>query len=244
MAIYTPATVADKEKRSTESNFHYRQHAAAPLHDLRSGHQHLHHRHSKVKEVRESQFSKRAVGDVVSATIDGQVVSWINVYSGPVGDTNARALEAVDSTSASTPHADTTELPDMTSQSSVASSTTTIGTSSSTSSTAAATSGDWARQAYFEAESGKIEGLTVLIHFGGEDGIPGTGAGTYISEYVFPVWLASLGDILPILHTFGGLAPLFCTKPWAARRSTQANTCSCSQTCFIDSLSRPLIKQC
>ena len=147
------------------------------MHNHHSGHQHLHHRHgNKVKEVEKPQVSKRAVGDVVSATIDGQLVSWINVYAGP---TDAPVLEAVDSTSASNTNADTAELPDMTS---VASFTTTTGTPSSTLSTAMATSEDWARRAYFNAANGTVEGLTFLNHFGGRDGIPGTSAGMCISE--------------------------------------------------------------
>ena len=39
-----------------------------------------------------------------------------------------------------------------------------------------------------------------------------------------------------------GVAPLFPTKIWAARQSTQANVCSCSQPCFINPGFRPLIK--
>ena len=185
MAVYTPSTIA-KNKRSTELNSHHQQHAAAALHNHHGGHhQHLHHRHDKVQEVEEPQLPKRAVADVVSANIDGQLVSWINVYAGPGVATDAPVLEAVDSTSASTPNAETTELPDMNSQSSVASSTTTTGTSRLVTSTATATSGDWARLAYFHAASGTVEGLTFLNHFGGEDGIPGTSAGTYISELSF-----------------------------------------------------------
>ena len=170
-----PTAIAG-EKRRMEPNGHHRRHAAAAAH-RHGGHQHLHHRHGEVKGVEESQLSKRAVGDLVSATIDGQLVSWTNVYAGPGVATNAPVLGAVDDTSASTSGTDATEGTDETSRSSTLSSTTTASTSSSSASAAPATSGGWARQAYFNAASGTAEGVTFLNHFGGTDDIPGTSTG-------------------------------------------------------------------
>lgn len=221
VAVYLPATTANK-KRSNPPNGHDRRNAAGPVHH-RHGHQPLHHRHGKVKEVEKRAVGdlvsatidgqlvswtnvyagpgvataapKPAIGDLVSATIDGQLVSWTNVYTGPAVATDAPVLEVVSDTRASTLDLDTTEYADLTSQSSTSSSTTitvtssstsqsstsssttTTVTSSSTSSTAPAASGGWARQAYFNAASGTVEGLTFLNHYGGEDGIPGTSAG-------------------------------------------------------------------
>lgn len=176
-AVYVPTAIAD-EKQSVEPNGHQRRHAAAAGHYHRhGGHQYLHDRHGKAREVEESPLSKRAVGDLVSATIDGQLVSWTNVYAGPGVATNAPVLGAVDYMSVSTSDTETTEAMDMTSQSSTSSSTATTSTSSSTTSAAPATSKDWARQAYFNAASGTAEGLTFLNHFGGTEGIPGTSAG-------------------------------------------------------------------
>ncbi|KAL9077769.1 MAG: hypothetical protein Q9161_000141 [Pseudevernia consocians] len=170
-----PTAIAN-EKRSTEPNSHHRRHAAAAAHH-HGGHQHLHYRHGKVKVVEESQLSKRAVGDLVSATIDGQLVSWTNVYAGPGVATDAPVLGAVDDTGASTSGTDKTEGTDETSQSYTLSSTMTTSTSSASASTAPVTSGGWARQAYFNAASGTAEGVTFLNHFGGTDDIPGTSTG-------------------------------------------------------------------
>ncbi|KAF6240147.1 hypothetical protein HO173_001757 [Letharia columbiana] len=177
VAVYMPTTIAN-EKRSTELNGHHRRHAAAAAAVRHhGGHQHLHDRHGKVKAVEKSRLSKRAVGDLVSATIDGQLVSWTNVYAGPGVATDAPVLGAIDDTSASTSDADTTEDTNMTSQSSTLSSSTTTSTSSSSKSSAPATGEGWTRQAYLNAASGAVEGLMFLNHFGGTDGVSGTSAG-------------------------------------------------------------------
>ena len=170
-----PTTIAN-EKRSVESNSHHRRHAAAAVHH-HGGHQYLHDHHGKVKQVDESQLLKRAVGDLVSATIDGQLVSWTNEYAGPGVATAAPVPEAIDNVNASALSTDMTEVADRTSQSSTLSSTTTTRASSSSTSIAAANSQGWTRQAYFNAASGTAEGLTFLNHFGGTNGIPGTSAG-------------------------------------------------------------------
>lgn len=172
-----PTTIAN-EKRSTEPKGHLRRHAAAAAAVRHhGGHQYLHDRHGKVKGVEESRLSKRAVGDLVSATIDGQLVSWTNVYAGPGVATDAPVLGAIDDTSASTSDADTTEDTNTTYQSSTLSSSTTTSTSSSSTSSAPATGEGWTRQAYLNAASGAVEGLTFLNHFGGTDGVSGTSAG-------------------------------------------------------------------
>ena len=175
VAVYVPSTIA-AEKRGNKPNRYRRRHAVADVHN-HAGHQHLHSRHAKVKEVEEHPFSKRAVGDLVSATIDGQLVSWTNVYAGPGVATDTPVLGAIDDTTASSSETDTTEDTDTTSQGSTSSPTTTTSILSSSSSTATATTQGWTRQAYFNAASGAAEGLTFLNHFGGTDGIPGTSAG-------------------------------------------------------------------
>lgn len=171
-------TTTTNEKRNTKLNGYHRRHAAAIAHH-HGGHQHLHNRHAKIKEVEESQLSKRAVGDLVFATIDGQRVSWTNVYAGPGVATDAPVFEAVAdmSTLKSDLDTDTTEDIDRTSQTSTSSSAMTTNTPSSGIATAPATSQGWVRQAYFNAASGTAEGLTFLNHFGDTDGIPGTTAG-------------------------------------------------------------------
>ena len=170
-----PTTTAPK-KRGGESNSHLRRHAAAAGHH-HGGHQYLHDHHGKVRQVDESRLVKRAVGDLVSATIDGKLVSWTNEYAGPGVATAAPVAEAVDDVNASALGTDMTDDADLISQSSTLSSTTTTSTSSSSTLTAAANSQSWTRQAYFNAASGTAEGLTFLNHLGGTNGMPGTSAG-------------------------------------------------------------------
>ena len=169
-------TATANEKRSVEANRHHRRHAAAAVHH-HGGHQYLHDHHGKVRPVDESQLLERAVGDLVSATIDGQLVSWTNEYAGPGVATAAPVAEAVDDVNASALSTDATKTVDLTSQSSALSSTAIISISSSITSTATAKSQSWTRQAYFNAATGTAEGLTFLNHFGGTNGIPGTSAG-------------------------------------------------------------------
>ena len=51
-----------------------------------------------------------------------------------------------------------------------------------------------------------------------------------------------------VLRTLLGFSSLFCTKPWVARQSPQANawSWSCSRNCFVNPMFRPLFrfKQC
>ena len=169
-------TTTGNEKRSGEASSHYRRHAAAAVHH-HGGHQYLHDRHGKVRQVDESQLLERAVGDLVCAAIDGQLVSWTNAYAGAGGVTAAPVPEAVDEVNASALSTDMTEDADLSSQSSAMSSITETSTSSLRTSTAAANSQDWTRQAYFNAASGTAEGLTFLNHFGRTNGILGTSAG-------------------------------------------------------------------
>ncbi|KAM0804083.1 putative TOS1-like glycosyl hydrolase-domain-containing protein [Usnea florida] len=175
VAVYVP-TASANEKRSVEANSHHRRHAAAAVHH-HGGHQYLHDHHGRVRQVDESQLLERAVGDLVSATIDGQLVSWTNEYAGPGVATAVPVAEAVDDVNASALSTDMTDDADLTSQRPTLSSTAIISTSSSSTSTATAKSQSWTRQAYFNAATGTAEGLTFLNHFGGTNGIPGTSAG-------------------------------------------------------------------
>ena len=174
VAVYVPATTGN-EKGLVEANSHRRRHAAAAVHH--HGHQYLHDHHGKVRQVEESQLVKRAVGDLVSATIDGKLVSWTNEYAGPGVATAAPAVDAVGDVEVSALSTHMTDDADLSSQSSTLSSIIATSTSSSSASTAAANSPGWTRQAFFNAASGTAEGLTFLNHFGGTNGIPGTSAG-------------------------------------------------------------------
>ncbi|KIY03366.1 uncharacterized protein Z520_00057 [Fonsecaea multimorphosa CBS 102226] len=129
-AFYTPGS--GNTKRSLHPNPHQRPYP----------HKHL-HKYTK---------NKRGVGDWVTATIDGQVVSWINSYAGPgaaaatsapgdSGDNDQREA------SGSASSADSAPSPEASMN---------------------AGSGQWGRQAYYNAGQGVADGLVFLNHHGGE----------------------------------------------------------------------------
>ncbi|KAL8852907.1 MAG: hypothetical protein Q9221_002283 [Calogaya cf. arnoldii] len=101
---------------------------------------------------------------MVVATIDGQVVSWANKYAGP---------DASPQTTLATSFGTPTQTP----------ATTTTPASSDPINplpqpeSSGDGSGQWARQAYYNAEAGSSEGFTFLNHFGGTKGMPGTADG-------------------------------------------------------------------
>jgi len=178
VAVYIPTTITSKKRSAKRSSPHDRRHG---------GHQYLHHAdHSKLEEVpmHKPLFGKRAVGDIVSATIDGQLVSWTNEYAEPGVATNTPSPVAVNNDEA------VTSTPDTTSQT-YGQSVTPVPTaaapekvalppaaaSSNPTTSSSASGGSWSRQAYYNAEAGTAQGLTFLNHFGGANGIPGTAAG-------------------------------------------------------------------
>ncbi|KAK0516020.1 hypothetical protein JMJ35_002054 [Cladonia borealis] len=181
VAVYTFDT-SSNSKRNAKRNTHGRRHA---------GHQYLHGHHGKVKEVRERQhehdYAKRSVGELVSATIDGQLVSWTNMYAGPgvatilpspaVSPIVAQFDEMNDSSPATTNVANAE--PPMVSPTAATSSLqgSPIIAASSAMASSEASSGAWTRQAYYNAADGTSQGITFLNHFGGVNGLPGTSAG-------------------------------------------------------------------
>ena len=181
VAVYTLDT-SSNSKRNTKRSTHGRRHGE---------HQYLHGHHGKVKEVREHQhehsYAKRSVGALVSATIDGQLVSWTNMYAGP-GVATILPSPAVtpivaqfDEMNDSSP--DTTTVanaePPMVSPTAATASRqgSPITVASSAMASSETSSGYWARQAYYNAADGTSQGITFLNHFGGANGVPGTSAG-------------------------------------------------------------------
>lgn len=100
-------------------------------------------------------MAKRGVGDWVTATIDGVVVSWINEWSGQVATT------AVTTTLAAATAAVTTT------KTSLSAKATTTTSKSAPTSSSSSSSGSWGRIGYYEASSGTADGITFLNHFGG-----------------------------------------------------------------------------
>lgn len=160
-AVYTPSgSSSKKSRRNARRNAHLHNHA----------HAHAHKREADA-----------AVGDIVTATIDGNVVSWTNEYSGL---STSAAGSSVSSSSA----ADVTGAPDVKGNyfgapsSGLSSATATITGSSPSSSSVSegsigSTTGGWSRQAYYDASSGSADGLVFLNHNGG--------SGSGVFDYTF-----------------------------------------------------------
>ena len=157
------------------------------------GHQWLHGNRNEHQQVTESDLKphlkERAIDAMVTATVDGKVVSWTNEYAGPgaataiagAGDVNDSAPEkASDRTEAgSASIAVAASTPSTVNSSASKASLSTLDTSNIENGATAEDTGSisWARQAYFNADAATVEGITFLNHFGGMDGIPGTAAG-------------------------------------------------------------------
>ncbi|OAG40409.1 hypothetical protein AYO21_05309 [Fonsecaea monophora] len=132
-AFYTPGS--DNTKRSLEPNPQQRSHLHRHLHNQKG---HGANEFGGAGHVED----KRGVGDWITATINGDVVSWKNQYAGG-GAGAAAATPAPGSGSPAHPPA-----PPKASMN--------------------AGSGQWGRQAYYAAEQGIADGLVFLNHHGGQ----------------------------------------------------------------------------
>lgn len=174
LAVYYP-DASSNAKRSF---------AADSVHGHRHDHQHLH------RPKRDQAAVERAVGDMVTATVDGQEVHWINQYAGPAASSSTAAGQPASLIASACPYCavQTTisTFLDAASQSPA----TSIPASSATASASAKPpnplpvsgdsnggSGSWSRKAYYNAEAGDSDGFTFLNHFGGTLGKPGTADG-------------------------------------------------------------------
>jgi hypothetical protein len=115
----------------------------------RHGHQHFHARDQETVEIQENHIveTKRAVGDMVTATINGQVVSWTNEYAGP----STIPTPVVGAGSPPDPVTPPASYVAPSAQPSVN-----------------AGSGNWSLQAYYNATSQTADGLVFLNHNGGQ----------------------------------------------------------------------------
>ncbi|KAI4729580.1 hypothetical protein E4T49_02701 [Aureobasidium sp. EXF-10728] len=176
-AFFSPSTdSSDSSKKAKRSAMHRHNHA----------HNHVH------KHKRDEDVEKRAVGDMVTAIIDGQVVSWINEWSG-VASTAAPAPAATTSAAAA-PAASSTEpasagfvnkllkvnAPAAYSSSASSSSSAVVAKASSSSPSSASSSsssGSWGRKAYYDSEAGSADNVVFLNHNGGQ--------GSGVFDYTF-----------------------------------------------------------
>ena len=150
-AFYIPGTSTSSSKRQVN-----RPSRIARRHG--HGHDEFHVRDKAIRTFQENHIieEKRAVGDLVVATINGVAVSWTNEYAGP----GAEATPAPEV--ASTPVA----APWDGSAGSGASSAVSVAESAIPSVNAG--SGNWGRQAYYDAENQTADGLVFLNHNGGQ----------------------------------------------------------------------------
>ncbi len=162
LAVYYPDFGA-KVKRTDPA------HAHAHAHAHRHGQSHVHH------PKRDHALAERAVGDMVVATMDGEVVSWANDYAGSRAGPNTAAFQPLPvaqttlATSFGTPKQGPSATPTPASSGPINILPHGGGSGSG--------SGSWARHAYFNAEAGSSNGFTFLNHFGGTKGMPGTAEG-------------------------------------------------------------------
>ncbi|KAL9008758.1 MAG: hypothetical protein Q9173_006150, partial [Seirophora scorigena] len=147
-------------------------------------HKHLHHPKRDHVLAERVVKGERAVGDVVTATIDGQVVHWINQYAGPQTSlSTATALPAAGMSSICPYCSVQTTLTTLMETSRQTSATSAIPAASSPINPlppiggTSGSDGSWSRQAYYNADTGISDGFAFLNHFGGSQGKPGTADG-------------------------------------------------------------------
>lgn len=183
MAVYVPTTALHNKRHDPKVGVVGHPH----------GHHHLHlHRHHKARSNLQQErdvLAKRAVGDVVIATIDGQRVSWINSYSGPpapapesfptpneADDVVVETIIATSFVTVSGPCPTTSEV--LTSRHTEApTSTIAVSVPLPTDNDIHAATGSWVREAYYDAASGYSKGFTFLNHHGDTHGSSGTSDG-------------------------------------------------------------------
>jgi hypothetical protein len=177
MAVYTPGTKTKKRDASAaREQRHAHNHAQAHAKHARYQHAHLHDEREAPHKVEE----KREHPTVwVTATINGEVVSWTNDYWGPTDtpDANTAAAAAAPAPPASTP-AEVEAKPSPTTTVAVngvnAGAYVAPAASSKPSSSApvkpssAPVTGDYVRTAYYN--NGVSEGLSFLGNYGGVAG--------------------------------------------------------------------------
>lgn len=169
LAVYTLADLTTKRSGNLD-RYHQPRHEPS---DHGHGHQHLHHRDGRKRrtiELDSPELEERQVGALVTATISGKVAVWTNSYVGP------SVLPVVPQSSASTgPES-------YVSQAAASAEKDQAPTATSTTPVAHAVEpdpagGSWTRQAYYNAGTGRRDGLTFLNHFGGQ------GSGTTVGGY-------------------------------------------------------------
>lgn len=140
--------------------------AGRNVHERRHGHAGFHKRNKEIREIQDrAEEEKRAVGDIVTATIGGKVVHWINSYGGPGAAVATAAASAAAGSGANSGYIG---------GGGKAAASATAGASEATESSYTpskpAAAGDWERLAYYDQDSATAEGLVFLSNMGGQGG--------------------------------------------------------------------------
>lgn len=158
--------------------------ARRSVHERRHGHADFHKHNKEVREAQEAA-EKRDVGDMVTATIDGQVVSWTNMWDG-----HGVATPAAGSGSGSNPGVQAAgaagglignvvesiaavatggaSWQGSSSGSGSGSGSSGNSGSSSSSSSGSGSAGDWSRTGYYDSDSQTADGIAFLNNMGGQ----------------------------------------------------------------------------
>ncbi len=165
-AVYTPGSSnSSQAKRSPHQHRH------------NHGHAHFHEQHKAVRDVQDIvEAQKRAVGDLVFATIDGKLESWTNTYNGlPTSATQSSSSENGIISSAAV-----VQSPSTISSQNAASTPQAASSSAASSAYTPVATGDWVQTAYYESCTGTAKGVTFLnnkggggLNYGGGNGISG-----------------------------------------------------------------------
>jgi len=178
MAVYVPDGVSSSKKRDFAPTYidrkeHGQEHG---------GHHHyLHNRHGKMRDVQARGQNKGGVGELVSASIDGKLATWINMYSGQGVATPVPSSSSVGSATEAVGTSALLSVSAKTAQASIAPSTA-MPQSNIDTSLGSNGGGGWTREAYYNAAGGTADGVTVLNHFGGSGSGTAAGGSAFVSR--------------------------------------------------------------
>ncbi|KAL8988327.1 MAG: hypothetical protein Q9177_002579 [Variospora cf. flavescens] len=182
LAVYYPDADSNNLRQRSASARNFHGHAL----------KHLHLHHPKRNHVLAERVVKeeRAVGDIVTATVNGQVVHWINQYAGSQTSPSTATAQPAAEVSSLCPYCNVQTTLTTWLASSKQMSATSVENPDAIASAApspvnplppaggtSGIGGTWSRQAYYNADTGNSDGFTFLNHFGGSQGKPGTADG-------------------------------------------------------------------
>ncbi|KAL9020558.1 MAG: hypothetical protein Q9185_002144 [Variospora sp. 1 TL-2023] len=179
------------EKHTYNSNnLRQRSASARKFHGHALKHLHLHHPKRNHVLAERVVKEERAVGDLVTATVNGQVVHWINQYAGSQTSLSTATAQPAAEVSTLCPYCNVQTTLTTSLASSKQMSATSVENPDAIASAApspvnplppaggtSGIGGSWSRQAYYNADTGNSDGFTFLNHFGGSQGKPGTADG-------------------------------------------------------------------